>query len=95
MQIKSKVKKSLSIILSIYFMMPCLTEVSAQTESIRKTESEQKSEILKKYPPNLSEMQEIGFGVKTVAPNGELVEKRVRPDCHFRGEDGKEYLNFL
>ena len=91
---KRKAKKILSIIFSLYFIMSCLTEVHAQTAPSSKTAAEQKSEILKKYPPNLSEMQEIGFGVKTVAPNGELVEKKVRPDCHFRGEDGKEYLVF-
>lgn len=91
---KRKAKKIVSIIFSLYFIMSCLTEVHAQTVPGSKTAAEQKSEILKKYPPNLSEMQEIGFGVKTVAPNGELVEKRVRPDCHFRGDDGKEYLIF-
>ena len=94
MEVKSKTKKVLSIIFSLCFIMSCLSEAHAQTAPSSKTAAEQKSEILKKYPPNLSEMQEIGFGVKTVAPNGELVEKRVRPDCHFRGDDGKEYLIF-
>lgn len=94
MKVKSKTKKVLSIIFSLCFIMSCLSEAHAQAAYSSKTEEEQKSEILKKYPPNLSEMQEIGFGVKTVAPNGELVEKRVRPDCHFRGDDGKEYLIF-
>ena len=94
MKVKSKTKKVLSIIFSLCFIMSCLSEAHAQAAYSSKTEAEQKSEILKKYPPNLSEMQEIGFGVKTVAPNGELVEKRVRPDCHFRGDDGKEYLIF-
>lgn len=94
MKVKRKARKIVSIIFSLCFIMSCLSEAHAQTAYSSKTEAEQKSEILKKYPPNLSEMQEIGFGVKTVAPNGELVEKTVRPDVHFRGEDGKEYLVF-
>lgn len=94
MKVKSKTKKVLSIIFSLCFIMSCLSESHAHIAYSSKTEAEQKSEILKKYPPNLSEMQEIGFGVKKVAPNGELVEKTVRPDVHFRGEDGKEYLVF-
>lgn len=94
MKVKRKARKIVSIIFSLCFIMSCLSEAHAQAAYSSKTEAEQKSEILKKYPPNLSEMQEIGFGVKTVAPNGELVEKRVRPDCHFRGDDGKEYLIF-
>ncbi len=94
MKVKRKARKIVSIIFSLCFIMSCLSEAHAQAAYSSKTEAEQKSEILKKYPPNLSEMQEIGFGVKTVAPNGELIEKTVRPDVHFRGEDGKEYLVF-
>ena len=57
------------------------------------TKSHRKSEILKTYPPNLSEMQEIGFGAfKT--ESGEVVEPRVRPDAHFRADNGKEYFIF-
>lgn len=57
------------------------------------TKSHRKSEILKTYPPNLSEMQEIGFGAfKT--ESGEVVEPKVRPDAHFRDDNGKEYFVF-
>lgn len=58
------------------------------------TKSHRKSEILKTYPPNLSEMQEIGFGRNSkVSDNGPL-EKKVKPDAHFRDDKGKEYLVF-
>lgn len=58
------------------------------------TKFHRKSEILKTYPPNLSEMQEIGFGRNSkVSDNGPL-EKKVKPDAHFRDDKGKEYLVF-
>lgn len=64
------------------------------TTAIPLSDEEKKERILRNYPPNLSEIQEIGFGVKIKDMSGELVEQRVRPDVHFKGDDGKEYLVF-
>lgn len=58
------------------------------------TESQRKNRILENYPPDLSNLQEIGFGVKIKTPDGREVEQRVHPDVHFLGVDGKEYLVF-
>lgn len=95
---KKDVKRAFTLAISICFINFSYCSIQSfaytQTESTKVTEEKRKREILKKYPPNLSEMQEIGFGVKTVNQNGELIEKTVRPDVHFRGENGKEYLIF-
>lgn len=56
--------------------------------------AERKRNILKNYLPDLSNLQEIGLGVKAKNSDGVEIEQRVRPDVHFRGEDGKEYLVF-
>lgn len=55
---------------------------------------DQKQAILNKYLPDLTNIQEIGFGIFEEKSDGEKVEQRVHPDAHFRGDDGKEYLVF-
>ncbi|MDQ5983894.1 MAG: hypothetical protein RUMPE_00923 [Eubacteriales bacterium SKADARSKE-1] len=61
---------------------------------VEKTPEVRKEEILMNYPPNLGTMQEFGLGLKIAGPNGELIEQTVKPDVHYRGEDGKEYFVF-
>ncbi len=56
--------------------------------------AEKKRNILRDYLPDLSNLQEIGLGVKIKTPDGKEIEQRVKPDVHFRGMDGKEYLVF-
>ena len=90
-------KISVAVFCSSYLFfsfVPHFATSAKETAPNTNSDADRKNELLSNYPPNLSEMQEIGLGVFSVNQNGEITEQKVRPDCHFRGDDGKEYLVF-
>lgn len=69
-----------------------LTNEEISAEQIRR---ERKEWILNNYPSNLSEIQLVGFDKEFITSTRREDEKfLVRPDCHFRDENGLEYFVF-
>ena len=79
--------------LSVATVCLALTINVFTVEAYAMSEAEnEKNKILKNYPPDFSEKQEINVVIRE--KDGIIDEIKVRPDVHYRGADGKEYLVF-